>query len=78
MHEIDIPVSVMGIAEHYHPLIDGLEIDYKDKIISSEIQSMGIEVQVTNTVMNHDSDKIQLAQDVVEFSQMISVKKDSL
>jgi len=39
---------------------------------------MGIEVQVTNTVMNHDSDKIQLAQDVVEFSQMISVKKDSL
>ena len=78
MHEMDIPVSVMGIAEHYHPLIDGLVIDHKDKIMSSKMQSMGIAVQVTNTVMNCDSDKIQLAQDVVEFSQMISVKKDSL
>jgi len=53
-------------------------IDHKDKIMSSKMQSMGIEVQVTNTVMNCDSDKIQLAQDVVEFSHMISVKKDSL
>jgi hypothetical protein len=78
MHEMDIPVSVMGIAEHYHPLIDGLVIDHKDKIMSSKMLSMGIAVQVTNTVMNCDSDKIQLAQDVVEFSQMISVKKDSL
>ena len=75
MNEIGIPASVISIAKHYHLLIDGLIIDQKDKIMASEIQSMGIEVGVTNTIMKTEADKIQLAQDVVAFSQEIITKK---
>ena len=75
MNEIGIPASVISIAKHYHLLIDGLIIDQKDKIMASEIQSMGIEVGVTNTIMKTEADKIQLAQDVVAFSQKIITKK---
>jgi len=76
MNEMGIPVSVISIAQHYQPLIDGLIIDKRDKMMASEIQSMGIQVEVTNTIMNTDADKIQLAQDLVAFSQEINTKKD--
>ena len=43
--------------------------------MASEIQSMGIEVEVTNTIMKTDADKVQLAQDLIAFSQKFNTKK---
>jgi hypothetical protein len=56
-------------------MLDGLLIDERDKTMASEIQSMGIEVEVTNTIMKTDADKIQLAQDLIVFSQKFNTKK---
>ena len=75
MNEMGIPVSVTSVAQHYQPLIDGLIIDERDKTMASEIQSMGIEVEVTNTIMKTDADKVQLAQDLIAFSQKFNTKK---
>ena len=75
MNEMGIPVTVASVAQHYQPLIDGLIIDERDKTMASEIQSMGIEVEVTNTIMKTDADKIQLAQDLIVFSQKFNTKK---
>ena len=76
MNEMGIPISVTSVAQHYQALIDGLIIDERDKIMASEIQSMGIEVEVTNTIMKTNADKIQLAQDLIAFSQTFNTKKD--
>ena len=77
MEEFNIPTSVTSIAEHYHSLIDGLVIDNKDDTQAIQIESMGIQVKVTNTIMKNDQDKIQLAQDVVAFAESINTKGGS-
>ena len=77
MEEFKIPVSVISIAEHYHPLIDGLVIDNKDGNQATQIESMGLQVKVTNTIMKNDQDKIQLAQDVITFTESINTEGGS-
>ena len=77
MEEFNIPASVISIAEHYHSLIDGLVIDNKDDTQAMQIESMGLQVKVTNTIMKNDQDKIQLAQDVVAFAETINTKGGS-
>jgi LPPG:FO 2-phospho-L-lactate transferase len=77
MEEFNIPASVISIAEHYHSLIDGLVIDNKDDTQAKQIESMGLQVKVTNTIMKNDQDKIQLAQDVVAFAETINTKGGS-
>ncbi len=74
MDELGIGASVVGIAEYYRNLIDGLVIDQKDKQHRAIIEGMGIQVAVTNTIMNDLQDKTRLAQFVCDFAMTLGQK----
>jgi LPPG:FO 2-phospho-L-lactate transferase len=69
MGELGKDVSVLGVAEHYLGLIDGLVIDDQDAGYASKISAMGIEVFVTNTVMTDLDSRISLAKTTLEFAR---------
>jgi LPPG:FO 2-phospho-L-lactate transferase len=62
MRGLGLEVSATGVARFYKGLIDHLVIDEADAQLEEEIRSMGINVYVTNTVMNTLEDKIRLAK----------------
>lgn len=68
MTELGIDVSVLGVAEHYRGLIDGLVIDVLDAKLAPEINAMGIETCVTQTVMTDLDSRIALAQATLDFA----------
>ena len=71
MAELGIPVSAEAIARHYHGLIDGFVLDEKDIALKSKIESLGISCSVANTIMNTESDRVQLARDVLDFARRL-------
>ena len=71
MRELGVRDGVLGIAEHYAGLIDGLIIDRQDAEYEPAITDLGLQVGVTNTVMNNLSDKIGLAHFVTEFAASV-------
>jgi len=77
MREIGIEPSVLGIAEHYREILDGLIIDNQDAELQDAIEAMGIKVKVCNTMMLNLSDKIQLAEDTLEFAASVRTEKNT-
>ncbi|GAB4143991.1 MAG: 2-phospho-L-lactate transferase [Sphingomonadales bacterium] len=69
--ELGLPVSSLGIAQHYHGLIDGLVIDPTDRDDAKAIAKSGIKVFSTPSLMRNLADKIRLARDVVKFAAML-------
>ena len=68
MDELGIGASVVGIAEYYRDVIDALVIDRQDKEHKAAIERLGVQVAVTNTIMNDFEDKTRLAQFVCDFA----------
>ena len=68
MQELGKDVSVLGIAEHYRGLIDGLVIDTEDAGLAPAIEDMGIAALVTPTVMTDLASRIGLAKDTLKFA----------
>lgn len=67
MHELGVPASAYSVADHYRGLVTGMVIDTLDQEETDAIQSLGILVKATNTVMTTDEDKTNLACDMIEF-----------
>jgi LPPG:FO 2-phospho-L-lactate transferase len=74
MAELDLPVSPLGIAQHYGDLINGLVIDNEDVDLAEHITSSGIGVHVTNTLMKSAEDESNLAQETLAFATALSQK----
>jgi LPPG:FO 2-phospho-L-lactate transferase len=74
MAELDLPVSPLGIAQHYGDLINGLVIDNEDVDLAEHITSSGIDVHVTNTLMKSAEDESNLAQETLAFATALSQK----
>lgn len=68
MNELGISTGVTGIAEYYRDIVDGLVIDQQDAHCKAAIEGMGIQVAVTDTIMNDLADKKRLARFVIDFS----------
>jgi LPPG:FO 2-phospho-L-lactate transferase len=70
MLELDVPVTALGVAQHYcdlYPdLLDYFVIDESDATLAPEIASLGVEVAIAPTVMNNRGDKQRLAQCVLD------------
>ena len=49
--------------------IDGLVIDRSDTDRAAEIEAMGIRVKIADTVMHSEQDKINLAQQCLQFAE---------
>ncbi|MGI8404470.1 MAG: 2-phospho-L-lactate transferase, partial [Thermomicrobiales bacterium] len=58
-------VSALGIARIYEGLLDMLVIDTEDAGLRSEIEALGMEVIVTNTIMGGPEDRERLAREVL-------------
>jgi LPPG:FO 2-phospho-L-lactate transferase len=71
MAEMGLDVSAVSVAQHYGTLLDGFVLDQTDAALEADVRALGPEVLVTNTVMTSLDDRIKLARDVIEFSEML-------
>lgn len=75
MGELGLSPGNATIAAHYRGLIDGLVIDRLDARDRAEIESMGVAVQVAQTVMSSDEDRIRLAAETLAFATGLAAQK---
>ena len=66
--ELGRHVSVQGIAEHYHGLINGLVIDTMDAPAKPGLEALGLRVAVAPSVMKSVEDQAALAAAVLGFA----------
>ena len=70
MAELDMPVTALGVAqhyaEHYPGLVDSFVIDESDVTLGADIGRIGIDVAVTSTIMKTRTDKKRLAQFILQ------------
>ena len=68
LSELGEEVSCVGVARQYVGLCDVFVIDEVDRGFSDEINSLGMEAAVLDTVMKTDDDKIALARSVLDIA----------
>jgi LPPG:FO 2-phospho-L-lactate transferase len=61
-------VSALGVARLYTGLIDGMIIDALDAGLAPAIRALGMQVEITNTIMRDDSDRRALAETALAFA----------
>ena len=66
LNELGEEVSCVGIAKLLHGICDVLIIDTQDSNKINNIKKLGINAVATNTIMNSDKDKIQLAEFILD------------
>lgn len=64
---LGLEVSAVQIGRLYRDFLDLLVIDHQDAGRRPEIEALGVEVRVTNTVMRNLEDKMRLAKEVLAF-----------
>jgi LPPG:FO 2-phospho-L-lactate transferase len=69
--ELGIAPSAYAVAQHYQGLINGLVIDEVDANQASKIESLGMGVFVTGTMMHCSEERKMLAQHVLEFGKSL-------
>ncbi len=67
MHELNVPNTAEWVAEHYLDFLDGFILDDEDKALVPAVEVLGLTVIATNTVMVTLDDRVQLAQDCLDF-----------
>ncbi len=72
MQELSMPTSASAVAEYYGDLLDGFVIDESDAFQAGAIEALGIKTLVAPTIMNSLQDRIDLAQQVLQFSQSLA------
>jgi LPPG:FO 2-phospho-L-lactate transferase len=65
-------VSALGVARMFGDLIDGFVIDSVDSPLVAQIEALGTEVLVTNSVMGDVEDRRRFAEEVLGFATSIS------
>ena len=66
MHGLGFEVSAFSVAELYSDFLDAFVLDVADSEEKRRIEKLGIEVEVTNTLMKSLEDKVELARTVLE------------
>lgn len=69
--ELGIHPSAFAVAQHYQELLTGIAIDTADAGIKSKIKDLDCEVLVTNTIMKPGADRKRLAQEVLQFGEVL-------
>lgn len=59
----------LGIADCYTDLIDGMVIDHQDQSEAEALKQLGLNVMVTQTLMQHTAEKVRLARELLRFAQ---------
>jgi LPPG:FO 2-phospho-L-lactate transferase len=72
MGELGLPVSSIGVAEHYQGFLDGIVIDEADQHLSAQIEELGLRSTVRSTFMTTDSEKETLAEELMNWAEEIT------
>ncbi len=64
--------SALGVARLFSDLLTGMVIDLDDAAERASIEALPLAVSVTNTVMRDDSQREQLAREVLRFAQALT------
>lgn len=70
-------VSAFGVARQYQGMIDGMVIDGQDARLAPRIRELGMEVEVTDTIMKSDDDRALLASHVLVFCNRLARQRGS-
>lgn len=75
MNELGMPQTATAVAEHYVQkygcALTGYFVDTEDAPLQADIQALGLETIVTNTVMVTLQDRIDLAQQIMDFANRL-------
>ena len=66
LEELGHDVSCVGVAGRYVGLCDIFIIDEVDRAATARIEALGMRVEVTDTIMNTEQDKVRLAKFICE------------
>lgn len=69
---LGLEVSAFGVGQYYADLVTTLVIDQLDADLQPRIAQLGIQVEVTNTIMRTPEDKRTLARTVLQVARMAS------
>ena len=69
---LGLEVSACGVAQYYGDLLDGMIIDVQDAELKPRLAAMGLQVEVTNTVMGSLEDKRALARRALSLAEAVS------
>jgi LPPG:FO 2-phospho-L-lactate transferase len=64
-----LEVSALGIAKAYAGIIDGLVIDQVDAALREPIETTGVQVAITDTIMRGPTEKANLARVALELGE---------
>ena len=66
LEQLGHDVSCVGVAGRYVGLCDIFIIDEEDRDVGARIEELGMRVEVTNTIMDTEEDKVRLAKFIGE------------
>lgn len=74
MRELNLPSTALEVARHYkaRDLLDGFVLDTIDEDQAAAVESLGLRVKVTHTVMRDLDDRILLANETFDLADRIS------
>ena len=67
MGELGLSVSAVGIAEYYQGLVDVMVIDRLDESLAPDIEALGMDVCVADTLMTSPDKRRLLAEHILKF-----------
>ncbi len=78
MNAAGFSADVMGVAQCYQGIIDGIVIDNADQHLMSQLEQKNLQVMVTNTLMNNRESKVDLADaTVMHMAQAFTLAKEA-
>jgi len=69
---IGVEVSALGVAAHYREWIDGFVIDERDAELAEPIRALGLDVQVTDTIMTGRERATALADELLALADRLA------
>ncbi len=76
MTELGVDASVVGIAQHYAGLIDGLVIDEADRALVPSIERLGIRAHICDAIMRDREGRARLAAETLGFARELGRRGD--
>jgi LPPG:FO 2-phospho-L-lactate transferase len=65
--ELGIEPSALAVAKHYRTILTGFVLDTTDLESEIQIKDLSVKTLVTDTLMNQNTDRTRLANDVLHF-----------
>lgn len=70
--ELGIEPSALAVAHHYPDLLSAFVLDTQDSDLADQIRQLGIDLLVSQTVMQTPDDRQRLAEDVLRFAERLA------